>query len=477
MKRKLLIILLSIVCIFCLVFGLAGCASNDGDSEEYIPAVTSGKRYNDNITYKLSYTSDKECPNGNIDNEKLHTDMDFEVGKVYYMAIDFTISSFEMDGWNSSFSASFKIARSEGVEARLEEVATSNVSEKAEDDSTIITATYSIPEIRTESRTYRMVIRFILQSEKDYITTYFAFYGNNQNNYEYAEKLILMKVTDGLSFNLLENKQGYEVSGENISETDIYIPEYYNGLPVTAISSYGSFQNSPVKSIFIPDTVTEIGKRAFNGCTSLESITIANSVTEIGNSAFNGCTSLESITIPDSITSIGSYTFYGCTSLTNITIPDRVTSIDEHAFTGCTSLESITIPNGVTSIGEYTFYNCIRLVSITIPNSVTEISGNAFRYCTSLESITIPNSVTSICEWAFYGCTSLTGITIPDSVISIGSLAFSNCTSIESVIFKNTNGWHFAISGTSISSSELADPAIAAKYLTDTYYIYDWERS
>ena len=47
----------------------------------------------------------------------------------------------------------------------------------------------------------------------------------------------------------------------------------------------------------IPDSVTEIGIRAFNGCTSLQSIVIPDSVTTIGNMAFSDCTSLQSIEI------------------------------------------------------------------------------------------------------------------------------------------------------------------------------------
>ena len=69
-------------------------------------------------------------------------------------------------------------------------------------------------------------------------------------------------------------------------------------------------------------TITSIGDRTFDGCTSLTGITIGNSVIAIGNYAFFGCTKLTSITIPNSVTSIGKNAFYNCTKLTGVTIPD-----------------------------------------------------------------------------------------------------------------------------------------------------------
>ncbi|MBQ8447326.1 MAG: leucine-rich repeat domain-containing protein, partial [Clostridia bacterium] len=45
-------------------------------------------------------------------------------------------------------------------------------------------------------------------------------------------------------------------------------------------------------------------------------------VTAIGNSAFSHCKSLTSITIPEGVTSIGNSAFYNCSSLTSITVSD-----------------------------------------------------------------------------------------------------------------------------------------------------------
>jgi len=226
-------------------------------------------------------------------------------------------------------------------------------------------------------------------------------------------------------------------------------------------------------------SVTSIGERAFENCSSLTSITIPNSVTFIGDYAFYYCSRLTSITIPNGVTSIGYRAFRDCSSLTSITIPNSVTSIGEEAFHGCRSLTSITIPNSVTSIADGTFNDCRSLTSITIPNSVTSIGDGAFegtawynnqpsglvyagkvaykykgmpentniilndgtlgiaygafKDCTWLTSITIPNSVTSIADYAFLYCSGLTSITIGSGVKNIGSYAFCYCPELTDV--------------------------------------------
>ena len=224
----------------------------------------------------------------------------------------------------------------------------------------------------------------------------------------------------------------------------------------------GSAEKVDIPAEIDGKSVTSIGNRAFNGCTSLTSITIPNSVTEIGSGAFSSCTSLTSIKIPDSVMQIGDYVFLGCTNLIEIEvetdnkfyssdkgvlfnknkteiicypagikdtiylIPSSVTSIGKRAFQNCSNLINIKIPDRVSYIGSIAFADCTSLTSITIPNSVTSLGNSAFSGCASLTSITIPDSVTSISGGAFGNCTSLTSITIPDSVTSIGGNAFSN---------------------------------------------------
>ena len=231
--------------------------------------------------------------------------------------------------------------------------------------------------------------------------------------------------SEGLEFTLNADGQSYSVTGiGTCTDTDIIIPDTYEGLPVTSIGNY-----------------------AFKKCTSFTSVTIGDSVTSIGENAFQKCTSLTSVTIGDSVTSIGDYAFYECTSLTSVTIPDSVTNIARDAFNNCTSLTTVTIGDGVTSIGERIFYKCTSLTSVTIGDGVTSIANWTFNYCTSLISITIPESITSIGYGSFQSCTLLTSINIPASVTNIGYQAFGDCTSLVCIDVDENNQNYQSIDG------------------------------
>ena len=275
------------------------------------------------------------------------------------------------------------------------------------------------------------------------------------------------KISQELKFQLNEDGQSYSVySNFEPNDTNIVIPDSFEGLPVTRIRDFAFNGNNVIESITIPDSVISIGIYAFSNCTNLKNVSMGNSVMNIEDYAFSVCTSLASITIPASVTNIGVWAFSICTSLANInidennahyksingciyskdgktlircpigkdtmsfTISDSVTSIADAAFQGCELITNIIIPNSVTSIGNWAFSGCTSLVNVTIPKSVNSIGTWTFYNCTSLSNIIIPNSVTSIGDYSFVLCTSLTSIIIPASVTSIGDDAFYECTSL-----------------------------------------------
>ena len=246
---------------------------------------------------------------------------------------------------------------------------------------------------------------------------------------------------------------------------DIVIPENvtYDGV-IYSVSEIGfaAFKGCYLKSITIPNSVTEICETAFMDCTGLASITIPNSVTKIGRQVFKGCTGLTSITIPNSVTEIGGGAFSGCAGLTSVTIPNTVTFIGLDAFDGTpwynnqpdgvvyigniaykfkgemASGTAISIKEGTLSVAPYAFTDCAGLTSVTIPNSVSTIEGGAFDGCTGLTSVTIGNSVTKIGREAFMGCSGLTSVTIGNSVTKIGSDAFNDCSCLVFVTIPNS---------------------------------------
>lgn len=63
---------------------------------------------------------------------------------------------------------------------------------------------------------------------------------------------------------------------------------------------------------------------------------------------------MKSITIPDNVTEIPNSCFLDCDNLTSVKIPTTVSSIEGGAFS-CKNLQSITIPASVTVIGKWAF--------------------------------------------------------------------------------------------------------------------------
>ncbi|MCD8372697.1 MAG: leucine-rich repeat protein [Clostridia bacterium] len=229
-----------------------------------------------------------------------------------------------------------------------------------------------------------------------------------------------------------------------------------------------------LESFTAGDGLTYIGQWAFNNCASLKNVSLGSGATEICYSAFNECTSLESFTIGYGATYIGSYAFYNCSSLISIVIPDSVTAIGSSAFCGCSSLQSITLPfigpssdssenlyigyifganayysnvsyvpstldtvviTGGADIASYAFSGCENIKYITIGSGASSIGEYAFKYCLSLISVNIPDTVTTIENYAFIECTALASITIPESVTKIGDYAFYYCTGLTEINF------------------------------------------
>ena len=136
------------------------------------------------------------------------------------------------------------------------------------------------------------------------------------------------------------------------------------------------FPRSKSESYVIPYGVTHINTNAFTA-SNLKSVTIPNTVTDIGYYAFAGNWYLKSITLPDNLKYIGVIAFKDCIGLTSLTIPGSVETIDVSAFMCCTGLTDVIIEDGVKNINGGAFSYCTNLTSVKIPDSVTHIGDSA----------------------------------------------------------------------------------------------------
>lgn len=218
-----------------------------------------------------------------------------------------------------------------------------------------------------------------------------------------------------------------------VAITDISVPDYIDGYPVTVIGSNAFSNSTDLTGVTLPNTVTSIKASAFDNCSNLTSVTIPDSVISVGRSAFRKCKNLSSIKLPKGITIIEESVFLQ-SGLTEISIPEGVTSIGRNAFYGCSNLRRVQIPASVTSIGKEAFKMCESLTGIELPIGITTIEEGTFSI-TGLTEIIVPNGVTSIGRYAFRSCEKLKSIQIPASVSNIADYAFSHCDAVTDVYY------------------------------------------
>ena len=213
---------------------------------------------------------------------------------------------------------------------------------------------------------------------------------------------------------------------------------------VTALKDKCFYRCGKLEKADLSYGLESIGEECFSN-TGLKGIVIPDSVKQIGAKAFFGCHSRETAVLPAGLEEIPQSLFYGCKKLSETTIPDTVTKIGASAFYSCESLPGIAIPDSVTSIGASAFYNWLKLTNLKIGSGVKEIGDKAFGQAAALKTLTLPDGLETIGYDAFWACKSLTAVTLGSSVRSIGDGAFSKCDSLTDVYYAGTEAQWNAI--------------------------------
>ena len=194
-------------------------------------------------------------------------------------------------------------------------------------------------------------------------------------------------------------------------------------------------------NLVIPDSVTSIGRYAFYSRPYLRpetqgTLTLGRNLRTIGEFAFLESRYTGSLTIPDSVVEIGERAFYQCENLNGtLTLGRSLRTIGKEAFYWCAFTGSLTIPEGVAEIADGAFsslhqFNRDRMFNgtLTLPSTLKTIGAEAFAYTDFSGELLIPDGVTSIGANAFAKCDGFGGtLSLPDSVKTVGESAFYQC--------------------------------------------------
>jgi len=224
----------------------------------------------------------------------------------------------------------------------------------------------------------------------------------------------------------------------------VYITYPANEIPTRSFYIPGGYIYY-LSSVILPESVSSIGRLAFEHCIALGQISFPPSLTNIGQQAFFDCTNLDKIIFEPStsVASIGKYAFGFCSKLKSFEVPESVTYIDTVAFLGSSASITVQEDNPAYSAEGGVLFNKDKTALFYVPNtlagdyeipaSVEVIKADAFYNCRKLNSVTMPNTLTSIELWAFENCSGLESVSLPSSLNSIDSYAFFNCTGLASI--------------------------------------------
>ena len=244
----------------------------------------------------------------------------------------------------------------------------------------------------------------------------YAFYGCNGGNFGGKEEHHLA-LPDSLTYIGRSAFYGAQVMGLEIPSSCKYIGDYafygarYLGSEVNfySVSETGETTKTDTKRFYLTlsEGIEYIGSRAFFG-TGIIDLVIPDSVTEIGIRAFYACKNLKTVSIGSGLAEIPDFAFYGCTNLEEVHLSNGTRTIGKQAFQNCSALTTLDLGDTLNTIGQAAFLGCASLVNLELPGSLTTIGDHAFRGMLSDGSLALPASVIDVGSHAFYGNTSLT---------------------------------------------------------------------
>lgn len=242
-----------------------------------------------------------------------------------------------------------------------------------------------------------------------------------------------------------------------------------------------------LRQIEIPETVEEIGARAFHGTAWMEEMRRHSPLVMVNHMLLDGSLCVGEVDIPKAVRQVCGWAFAGGMGITKLRFLSDGVRVDAYAFRNCIHLKEmefadgrkfcfhgiddrkrilpplamqavmdslncfktdkenrliectgniscLLLPHGITAIGDCVFQEGNLLTEITVSSTVTSIGKFAFAGCKWLKKVKQAQSVTAIGERAFSGCGVLETIELSGKLTCIGIRAFENCTSLKEIL-------------------------------------------
>ncbi|MBR4881381.1 MAG: leucine-rich repeat domain-containing protein, partial [Clostridia bacterium] len=212
--------------------------------------------------------------------------------------------------------------------------------------------------------------------------------------------------------------------------TELYIPD-----GVEEIGRYAFDNCDELITVTIGNDVKKIGDAAFIFCDKLTTVSIGYGAEIIDEDAFYWCKSLKKVVIPDTVTEIGDRAFGG-TALEFVSLPASLNTLGDGAFANCASLSDVIMYKRPANCGTYVFKDCHPDLKIVytgsgevepgvpdddpddipddVPDDVPENDG-WYEYVGG-GGLVINEGVTEIPAYAFVNHQEIVSVTIPESV-------------------------------------------------------------
>lgn len=268
------------------------------------------------------------------------------------------------------------------------------------------------------------------------------------------ENVAVGTITIPKSVKVIESRAFAKVSASEII--------FEEGSVLTTIGD-GAFTGSGLVSISLPSSVTTLGKGVFEGAKKLTSVSLdGTALVNIPERTFTDCRKLKSFNVPNTINDIGHRAFYCCYSLASVTYEaggEGALTIGDGAFHLCSKLTTLALPSRTESIGESAYY-ATAATEATFTDSemggtdatsgLKHIGSNAFEQ-SSLKTIELPEGLLTIGSYAFSKSESLTSAVIPSTVtnleksgngaqiLGLGRYAFHS-TTLTDITFRPMSG-------------------------------------